>query len=88
VLRANIPLFTLKKSNNPEMIQKLPLWRTEHPEMFKIYFNVYKSYQNCWFLHIKIAICTKNNKDTSWELNNEAWELARKVSKLLWETYR
>ncbi|MEN9977340.1 MAG: hypothetical protein RIR36_1500 [Bacteroidota bacterium] len=34
------------------------------------------------------CICTKNNKDTSWELNNEAWELARKVSKLLWETYR
>ena len=34
------------------------------------------------------CICTKNNKDTSWELNNEAWDLARKVSKLLWETYR
>jgi beta-lactamase class A len=34
------------------------------------------------------CICTKNNKDTSWELNNEGWELARKVSKLLWETYR
>lgn len=34
------------------------------------------------------CICTKNNKDTSWALQNEAWELARKVSKLLWETYR
>ena len=34
------------------------------------------------------CICTKNNKDTSWELNNEAWELARSVSKLLWETYK
>lgn len=34
------------------------------------------------------CICTKNNKDTSWELQNEAWELARKVSKLLWETYK
>ena len=34
------------------------------------------------------CICTKNNKDRSWELQNEAWELARKVSKLLWETYR
>ena len=34
------------------------------------------------------CICTKNNKDTSWESNNEGWELARKVSKLLWETYR
>lgn len=31
------------------------------------------------------CICTKNNKDTSWELQNEAWELARKVSKLLWD---
>lgn len=34
------------------------------------------------------CICTKNNKDTSWELQNEAWELARKVSKLLWQTYK
>lgn len=34
------------------------------------------------------CICTKNNKDTSWELQNEAWELARKVSKLIWETYK
>ena len=34
------------------------------------------------------CICTKNNKDKSWELQNEAWELARKVSKLLWETYK
>ncbi|MEN9349516.1 MAG: hypothetical protein RL372_494 [Bacteroidota bacterium] len=34
------------------------------------------------------CICTKNNKDISWELNNEAWELARKVSKLLWDTYQ
>lgn len=34
------------------------------------------------------CICTKNNKDISWESNNEAWELARKVSKLLWDTYQ
>ena len=34
------------------------------------------------------CICTKNNKDTSWVLQNEAWELARKISKLLWETYK
>jgi beta-lactamase class A len=34
------------------------------------------------------CICTKNNKDTSWGSQNEAWELARKVSKLLWETYK
>jgi beta-lactamase class A len=34
------------------------------------------------------CICTKNNKDTSWGSQNEAWELARKVSKLLWKTYK
>jgi beta-lactamase class A len=34
------------------------------------------------------SICTKNNKDTSWGSQNEAWELARKISKLLWETYK
>ena len=34
------------------------------------------------------SICTKNNKDTSWGSQNETWELARKVSKLLWETYK
>jgi beta-lactamase class A len=34
------------------------------------------------------CICTKNNKDISWNSNNEGWELARKVSKLLWETYK
>lgn len=33
------------------------------------------------------CICTKNNKDQSWESNNEAWELTRKLSKLLWEYY-
>ena len=30
------------------------------------------------------CICTKNNKDTSWGSQNEAWELARKISKFLW----
>ena len=34
------------------------------------------------------CICTKNNQDTSWGSQNEAWELARKVSKLVWETYK
>ena len=34
------------------------------------------------------CICTKNNKDTSWGSQNEAWELARKISKLVWETYK
>jgi beta-lactamase class A len=34
------------------------------------------------------CICTKNNKDKSWEDTNEAWVLTRKISKLLWEYYR
>lgn len=33
------------------------------------------------------CICTKNNTDKSWQPNNEAWELTRKVSKLLWDHY-
>jgi beta-lactamase class A len=33
------------------------------------------------------CIFTKNNKDISWTYNNEAWAMARKVSKLLWEYY-
>ena len=33
------------------------------------------------------CICTKNNKDTSWETNNEAWVLTRKLSALLWNHY-
>ena len=33
------------------------------------------------------SICTKNNKDTSWKESNEAWVLARKLSKLLWERF-
>ena len=34
------------------------------------------------------CICTKNNKDISWdESTNEAWVLTRKLSKLLWEYY-
>ena len=46
---------------------------------------VYVSGKNARYV---FCICTKNNKDTSWDSNNEGWELARKVSKLLWETYR
>ena len=34
-----------------------------------------------------ICICTKNNKDQSWEPTNEAWVLTRKVSKLIWDKY-
>jgi Beta-lactamase class A len=34
------------------------------------------------------SICTKNNKDTSWnETTNEAWVLARNLSKLLWKNF-
>lgn len=34
------------------------------------------------------CICTKNNKDKSWNrATNEAWELTRKVSKLLWDHF-
>jgi len=33
------------------------------------------------------CIFTKNNKDTGWTHNNEAWALARKVSSLLWKYY-
>ena len=34
------------------------------------------------------CICTNNNKDQGWDENNEAWQLTRKLSKLLWERYR
>ena len=33
------------------------------------------------------CIITKNNKDQSWGAGNEAWTLARKLSKLLWHYY-
>ncbi len=34
------------------------------------------------------CICTKNNKDQSWNrATNEAWEVTRKVSKLLWDHF-
>ncbi|HEY5462344.1 MAG TPA: serine hydrolase [Hanamia sp.] len=33
------------------------------------------------------CICTKNNKDTTWEHNNEAWVLTRKLSALLWKHF-
>lgn len=35
-----------------------------------------------------LSIFTQNNKDQSWENNNEAWVLTRKISKLVWEYYR
>jgi beta-lactamase class A len=33
------------------------------------------------------CIMTANNSDKSWESNNEAWELTRKMSNLLWHYY-
>jgi beta-lactamase class A len=33
------------------------------------------------------CICTKNNKDISWGASNEAWMLAKNLSKLLWGYY-
>jgi beta-lactamase class A len=33
------------------------------------------------------CIFTKNNKDTSWTHSNEAWTLARKISKFLWNYF-
>lgn len=32
-------------------------------------------------------IATKNNKDQSWDYNNEAWKLQRRVSAFLWNYY-
>jgi beta-lactamase class A len=33
------------------------------------------------------CIFTKNNKDISWKYENEAWEMARKISRMLWEYF-
>ncbi len=34
-----------------------------------------------------MAICSKENSDTSWEYNNEAWVLIRKLSAILWHHF-
>jgi beta-lactamase class A len=34
------------------------------------------------------CICTKNNTDESWNTNNEAWVITRKISALLWQKYK
>lgn len=31
------------------------------------------------------CICTKNNKDQSWQNTNEAWTLTRRLSKIVWD---
>jgi beta-lactamase class A len=33
------------------------------------------------------CICTKNNKDKSWQNTNEAWTLTRKVSRMVWDHF-
>jgi beta-lactamase class A len=43
-------------------------------------------YVNCANPYI-FCICTKNNKDSSWEHDNEAWVLTRKLSALLWKHF-
>ncbi|MBV9963080.1 MAG: serine hydrolase [Parafilimonas sp.] len=44
-------------------------------------------YVNCKNNPYIFSIFTKNNTDTSWESNNEAWVLTRKLSALLWEHF-
>jgi beta-lactamase class A len=34
-----------------------------------------------------LSIFTKNNKDTSWDHDNEAWVLTRKLSKMIWDHF-
>ncbi len=34
-----------------------------------------------------LCICTQNNSDTSWEHNNEAWQLISKISAAVWRRY-
>ena len=34
-----------------------------------------------------LCICTKNNKDTSWNSDNEAWVMTRKLSSLVWQHF-
>ncbi|MFC4231286.1 serine hydrolase [Parasediminibacterium paludis] len=34
------------------------------------------------------CICTKNNTDESWNTNNEAWVMTKKISALLWQKYK
>ena len=33
------------------------------------------------------CVCTKNNKDQSWQNTNEAWTLTRKLSKIVWDHF-
>lgn len=42
--------------------------------------------KGCEALYV-FAIMTKNNKDESWKSDNEAWELTKKISNLLWNYF-
>ncbi len=44
-------------------------------------------YVNCKKNPYIFSIFTKNNADTSWNPNNEAWALTRKLSALLWQYF-
>lgn len=44
-------------------------------------------YVNCPKNPYVFSIFTKNNQDTSWNADNEAWVLTRKLSALLWKYY-
>jgi beta-lactamase class A len=44
-------------------------------------------YVNCKNNPYIFSVFTKNNADTSWETNNEAWVLTRKISALLWNHF-
>jgi beta-lactamase class A len=44
-------------------------------------------YVNCKNNPYIFSIFTKNNTDTSWTPNNEAWVLTRKISALLWQHF-
>lgn len=45
---------------------------------------LYVNGKNCRYI---FCICTKNIKDQTWEESNEAWELSRQLSKLLWNRF-
>jgi beta-lactamase class A len=44
-------------------------------------------YVNCKKNPYIFSVFTKNNADTSWNSNNEAWVLTRKLSALLWQHF-
>jgi beta-lactamase class A len=45
---------------------------------------MYVNGRHCRYI---FCICTNNNKDTSWKEDNEAWNLTRRLSLMLWQYY-